>query len=69
VKNVIVFRTVNGQKMAAMFDLQAIRSGRTPDPEIFGNDIVVVGESEVQKFLRNFGTGFPIIGRFIPVVL
>jgi polysaccharide export outer membrane protein len=52
-----------------MFDLQAIRSGRTPDPEIFGNDIVVVGESEVQKFLRSFGTGIPIIGRFIPVVL
>ena len=69
VRNVIVFRTVSGQKMAAMFDLQAIRSGRTPDPEIFGNDIDVVGESEVQKFLRNFGTGFPIIGRFIPVVL
>jgi polysaccharide export outer membrane protein len=69
IRNVIVFRTVSGQKMAAMFDLRAIRSGQSPDPEIFGNDIVVVGESEVQKFLRNFGTGFPIIGRFIPVVL
>lgn len=69
VKNVIVFRTVSGQKMAAMFDLQAIRSGRSPDPEIFGNDIVVVGESAIQKFLRNFATGFPILGRFIPVVL
>lgn len=69
IRNVIVFRTVKGQKMAAMFDLQAIRSGRTPDPEIYGNDIVVVGESAVQKFLRSFGTGIPIIGRFIPVVL
>jgi polysaccharide biosynthesis/export protein len=69
IKNVVVFRTVNGQKMAAMFDLHAIRSGRSPDPEIYGNDIVVVGESAVQRFLRNFGTGIPILGRFIPFVL
>jgi len=68
IRNVIVFRTVRGQKMAAMFDLKDIRSGRTPDPEVFGNDIVIVGESSVQKFLRNYSLAFTSLGRFIPVL-
>jgi polysaccharide export outer membrane protein len=67
IRNVIVFRTVGGQKMAAMFDLKDIRSGRSPDPQIFGNDIVVVGESAVQKFLRNYSLAFASFGRFIPI--
>lgn len=68
-RNVIVFRTVKGQKMAAMFDLKDIRSGRYPDPQIYGNDIVIVGESAVQKFLRDAAMSFPVLGRFIPVIL
>jgi polysaccharide export outer membrane protein len=68
-RNVIVFRTVSGQKMAAMFDVKDIRSGRYPDPPIYGNDIVIVGESAVQKFLRDASMSFPMLGRFIPVIL
>lgn len=68
IRNVVVFRTVDGQKMAAMFDLKAIRSGQMTDPQIFGNDIVIVGEDAIQKFLRNATMGFPILGRFLPVI-
>jgi polysaccharide export outer membrane protein len=69
IRKVIVFRTVNKQKLAAMFDLKSIRSGQVPDPEIYGNDIVVVGESSIQKFIRNAGYTLPaIIGRFLPVL-
>jgi polysaccharide export outer membrane protein len=68
IRNVIVFRTVNQQKMAAMFDLKEIRSGRAPDPQIYGNDIVVVGENAVQKFLQNSPGIFPVLGRFIPFI-
>ena len=67
IRKVVVFRTVNNQKMAAMFDMKAIRSGQTPDPEIFGNDIVVVGESRVLKFLQNGYLAFTMLGRFLPV--
>lgn len=69
VRNVIVFRTVNKQKMAAMFDLKDIRSGRYADPQIYGNDIVIVGESAVHKFMRDTAMSFPLLGRFIPFVL
>lgn len=68
IRNVIVFRTVNKQKMAAMFDLKAIRSGQIPDPPVYGNDIIVVGESAFQKFLRNAAFTFPMLGRFVPVL-
>jgi polysaccharide export outer membrane protein len=68
IRNIIVFRTVGGQKMAAMFNLKDIRSGRYADPQIYGNDIVIVGESAIQRFLRNTQMSFPMLGRFLPFV-
>jgi polysaccharide export outer membrane protein len=68
IKNVVVFRTVNNQKMAAMFDLKAIRAGKSPDPEVYGNDIVVVGQNAIQKFLHSTALAFPMLGRFIPLI-
>ena len=65
--NVIVFRTVGGQKMAAMFNLKDIRSGRYPDPQIYGNDIVVVGESAFARFIKN-SSRLPLLGRFMPFI-
>jgi polysaccharide export outer membrane protein len=67
-RNVIVFRTVDGQKMAAMFDLKDIRSGRAVDPDIFANDIVVVGQNATLKAIKDFSLGFPVLGSFIPVI-
>lgn len=68
INKVIVFRTVGGQKMAAMFNLSDIRSGRYADPEIFGNDIVVVGESAARRFFRDASMSFPLLARFVPVL-
>ena len=39
---VAIFRMVDGQRMGALFDLKAIRRGEAADPEIKGNDTVVV---------------------------
>ncbi|GAB2496122.1 polysaccharide biosynthesis/export family protein [Arenimonas alkanexedens] len=43
--SVVVFRTIKGQRMAALFDLRAIRAGDAEDPLIYGEDIVVVDQS------------------------
>ena len=40
--NVVVFRRVNGKRMVARFDVEAIRGGSSEDPEILGDDVVVV---------------------------
>uniref|UniRef100_UPI00140B17E1 polysaccharide biosynthesis/export family protein n=1 Tax=Altererythrobacter segetis TaxID=1104773 RepID=UPI00140B17E1 len=47
--HVVVFRTVNGRQMAALYDLRAIRLGAYEDPKIYTNDVVVVGESDARR--------------------
>ena len=65
---VVVFRTVNSQKMAALFSLKDIRSGRYADPQVYGNDIVVVGENATRRFFKDLTTSFPMVGSFIPIL-
>ena len=50
---VVVFRQVNNHEMAALYDLRAIRLGIYSDPEVFANDLVLVGEA---RGLRTFET-------------
>lgn len=69
IKNVVVFRTVSNQKMAALYNLKDIRSGRYEDPQIFGNDVVIVGESAIEKIFDNVRLAFPMFGRFIPYLM
>lgn len=65
---VIVFRTIDGAKMAAMFDLDDIRAGRIEDPTVYGNDIIVVGESGTRRFLKDTQQiGATVLSRFVPV--
>jgi polysaccharide biosynthesis/export protein len=66
--NVVIFRTVNNQKAAALFSLKEIRAGRLEDPQIYGNDVIVVGESAARRFLRDFSSMFPVVGQFVPVL-
>jgi polysaccharide export outer membrane protein len=51
---VVIFRVVNGQRMGAVFDVNAIRAGAVPDPEIRGGDVVVVGFSGIKGAFRDF---------------
>ncbi len=51
--DVVIFRTVNGQKMAALYNLKAIRRGYYNDPEVFANDVVVVGDSQARRLFKD----------------
>lgn len=48
-KDVIVFRTVGGQRMATLYNLDAISRGAYDDPRIYPNDTVVVGDSDSRR--------------------
>lgn len=61
-RNVLVFRNVDGERLFARFDLLAIREGRYPDPEILGEDVVVVDESAGKMWLRRIVEATPLIG-------
>lgn len=50
--DVVIFRTVGGQKMAALYNLRAIRRGAVSDPRIYSNDVVVVGESRARLIFQ-----------------
>ncbi|MEP5508397.1 MAG: polysaccharide biosynthesis/export family protein [Erythrobacter sp.] len=50
-QDVVVFREVDGQRMAGIYNLEAIRRGNYADPEIYGNDIVIVGDSPSRRRL------------------
>jgi polysaccharide export outer membrane protein len=52
-QNVVVFRTVGGQKMAGLYNLKAIRRGNYDDPEVFANDVVVVGDSSARRLFKD----------------
>jgi polysaccharide export outer membrane protein len=52
-EDVVVFRTVGGQKMAALFNLKAIRRGYYDDPEVYANDVVVVGDSQARRIFKD----------------
>ena len=63
-KQVIVFRQINGERQAAAFDLTTIRRGTDPDPAIYANDTVVVIDAKNQKNFRTVLQTLPIIGLF-----
>ena len=67
-KGVVVFRTINSQRMAARFDLVAIRRGQAPDPELFDDDIVVVDQMDTRgrTVLRAIISSLPILSVFRP---
>ncbi|MXO67029.1 polysaccharide biosynthesis/export family protein [Altericroceibacterium endophyticum] len=64
VDEVLVFRTVEGQRMGAVFDLGAIREGKAPDPEILGGDQIVVGFSALKGAYRDFIDAAPLFNIF-----
>jgi len=60
-QNVIVFRNVKGRRQIARFDLAEIQKGSTPDPEIMGEDVIVVGSSGGKVFLQNLVKLTPLL--------
>lgn len=66
VEEVVVFRTVGGKPMAALYDLEAIRSGRYADPRIYPNDMIFVGDSKERRQIRDLMQASPFL---TPVIL
>ena len=65
VKRVAVFRNVGGQRRSAFYDLSQIRNGKAEDPQVYGNDIIVVDTSGGKSFLQNFQGVSGLVGMLI----
>ncbi len=64
VESVAIFRTVDGRRMVAVFDLAAIRNGAAEDPVIVGDDVVVVDTSRLNTALREALAALPAFSIF-----
>jgi len=62
--HVMIFRTIDGQRNVAAFDLNAIRHGKSPDPAIRGDDVVVVPFSGSKGAFRDALAALPSLGVF-----
>ena len=67
--NVVVFRTVGKQDMAALYDLEAIRRGAYPDPDIYANDVIAVDESRSKALFQDVLQASPLLVTPIVVLL
>lgn len=67
--DVVIFRTVKGQQLAALYNLKAIRRGSYGDPEVFANDVVVVGNSSARRLFKDFLQVVPLLTTPIVVAL
>ncbi len=65
-RDIVVFRTVDNQRMAAKFDLKAIRKGTAADPLLYGGDVVVVESSLVRTALGDVKSALPVFSMFMP---
>ena len=61
-ESVAVFRTVDGQRMVAVFDLAAIRAGSALDPVLQGDDVVIVDTSRLSVAMRDALVALPALG-------
>lgn len=52
----LIFRTLNGRKTAARFDLRSIERGRAEDPEVMPGDTIAIGNSKGKTAWRDILT-------------
>lgn len=59
--DVVILRTVDGHKMAGLYNIDAIRRGAYDDPAIYANDVVVVGDSPQRRLFRDLVSLAPLL--------
>jgi polysaccharide biosynthesis/export protein len=61
---VVLFRQVDGRRAAAVYDLRKVRSGELEDPQIYGDDVIVVEQSGSKTAWRRLIESIPVLGIF-----
>ena len=59
--DVVILRTVNNQRMAGLYNVAAIRRGAYDDPQVYANDVIVVGDSPQRRLFRDFASLAPLL--------
>ncbi len=62
---VVLFREVDGKRMAAAYDMSALRKGAVADPQVYGDDVIVVEKNGSKSAFREFIKAVPALGYFM----
>lgn len=65
-RRIAVFRTIDGQRQAAAFDLVSIRRGQDRDPAVYPGDVVVVDGSSLKAAYKQILGSWPLLSIFRP---
>lgn len=68
-EEIVILRTVNGQRMAALYSIAAIRRGAYGDPAIYANDVIVVGDSPQRRLFRDVVSLAPLLAAPLVAIL
>lgn len=68
-EDVVILRTVEGRRMAGLYNIAAIRRGAYDDPAIYANDVVVVGDSPQRRLFRDLVAVAPFLASPIIAIL
>lgn len=68
-EEVVILRTVDGRRMAALYSIEAIRRGAYEDPAIYANDVIVVGDSPQRRLFRDVVSLAPLLAAPLVAVL
>lgn len=67
--DVVILRTVEGRKMAGLYNIGAIRRGTYDDPQIYANDVIVVGDSPARRRFRDVVSLAPVLAAPLIAIL
>ncbi|WP_257550939.1 polysaccharide biosynthesis/export family protein [Sphingopyxis sp. DBS4] len=59
--DVVVFRNVGTKQYVGIYNIGAIRRGNYADPEIFPNDVVIVGDSPQRRMFKDILAATPAL--------
>jgi polysaccharide export outer membrane protein len=60
-EDVVILRTVEGRRLAGLYNIDAIRRGAYDDPAVYANDVVVVGDSPERRRFRDIVSVAPLL--------
>jgi polysaccharide export outer membrane protein len=67
--DVVILRTVNGRRMAGLYNLGAIQRGMYGDPAIYANDVIIVGDSPQRRLFRDLVSLSPLLAAPLITIL
>lgn len=67
--DVVILRTVNGRRMAGLYNMTAIRRGAYADPPVYANDVIAVGDSPQRRLFRDIVSLSPVLAAPLIAIL